>query len=424
MPLGLKLGICALLFWSPQTFSANESVPFELLRGSGVPQDILASLNASGPVAIKDQVRLEEVCRTCGVKWENLRSADFTTEMVILVVSDKPNTKLVVTHLDAQAGKLLVYCVEMPAEPKVGGWPNLLSFELIKTKTLDLPIAIRHDALETQLNHAFELHQQAFGSVRPAESMTRENATRLQDERNALRAEAIGAFQQVFKASSDTAIGGLALSWVARAHREQADYQDAITVFEDIMKRFPDTSEAKKAQQAIPLVRGLATKAEERGKKINECRELVKKDPQSDEAATALYALGQLYMETTYHDLRAYFQAIDSFQEIIGNYPKAIEAPLAYERIGWVYFTLRQFPKAIEAYESLVRTYPKSSNAPEALLRVGKIHQGPLHDSEKARETFKRIILDFPHTLASYEAKKRINEMQGGNAETSARGPK
>lgn len=101
--------------------------------------------------------------------------------------------------------------------------------------------------------------------------------------------------------------------------------------------------------------------------------------------------------------------AVQQFCKFVKQNPQAPSAP------DWL-FKAMQFAmksgdaeKAVELTEQLVKDYPTYRNSPTALVMLAsEVYDGQLHDLDKARATYERVIRDYPDSEWAKSAEKLI----------------
>lgn len=76
-------------------------------------------------------------------------------------------------------------------------------------------------------------------------------------------------------------------------------------------------------------------------------------------------------------------------------------------------FARRDFEKALGSFRTLAEAYPKSPIAPAAWYYVARCHEY-LGEIETARETFQRVVNDYPHTEWEWLAQDDLRRLSPG----------
>ncbi len=176
------------------------------------------------------------------------------------------------------------------------------------------------------------------------------------------------------------------------------------------------------ARNALDLMNKART-AEEHGSKSSALRsyaKVTKKYPSSIYAAEAYYRSAKLYLTR-----RQYYQAFDSFEQILVRYPntkrfneiigeqyRIASAMLdgARPRVFWGLIPgLPNRSKAIEYFESILVFAPYSDYAPLALMNVARGHLKQ-RNSEEAINALDRMINSYPQSLLAPDAYLKLGQ--------------
>lgn len=102
-----------------------------------------------------------------------------------------------------------------------------------------------------------------------------------------------------------------------------------------------------------------------------------------------------------------YAQAIQAFQQFIGQYPKSPQVGEAYFWIGECRFALKDYAQAIKDYQKFVEKHPKADKAPLAILKQGDAFIY-LQMPEEAKVFFKKLISEHPSSNEAAQAKGKL----------------
>jgi len=247
-----------------------------------------------------------------------------------------------------------------------------------------------------------------------------------------------GKFQQVIDAyvkegaefSADVKPDLLQL--VGNSYRELGKGDDALKIYDQILKEFPATEFAKSAQyerlrvlyakddpnliaEIDKYVAGnpegekrdvaLLMKAEIFFKKqayqdamlIYSTLELSRQLP-ANRKAEVLFRLGWCQMQA-----RDYDHAIKALTAFIEQYPGNSLTPYALIQRGMAYQSQKALGSALKDYENLIRNYPKAKERELALHQKALI-QGQQENNTGMAESFRLLLKDYPETAARSEA--------------------
>jgi len=115
-----------------------------------------------------------------------------------------------------------------------------------------------------------------------------------------------------------------------------------------------------------------------------------------------------------------YEEARNQFQRIKTEFPTSPLQLQASIGIADSYYEDEAYPAAATAYEDFVRTYPGREEAPYALYRLGMSFAKQIPDeferdsrtTEKARDIFSRLLVDYPNSQYKEDALKRVKEAE------------
>ena len=114
-----------------------------------------------------------------------------------------------------------------------------------------------------------------------------------------------------------------------------------------------------------------------------------------------------------------YDEAADLFQQLKDRFPYSRFALLADLRVGDAYAKAKRYDEAVLAYEDFVQLHPKNEAVPYALYQIGMTYHEqmltPDRDptfSQKAVESFKRLLSAYPGNEWALKARPRLAEAQ------------
>jgi tol-pal system protein YbgF len=108
-----------------------------------------------------------------------------------------------------------------------------------------------------------------------------------------------------------------------------------------------------------------------------------------------------------FYKAEKYPEAISSFQEFLGNYPKSVNTANVRYWTGNAYFVLKDYKNSLENFQILANkfdTYPKIA---EVLFNIADC-QELLNDNDSAKITLKQIAAKYPNSDAAAKAKKEL----------------
>ena len=131
-----------------------------------------------------------------------------------------------------------------------------------------------------------------------------------------------------------------------------------------------------------------------------------------DTAAVSDPKIQELY-DQAYFDLTRgnYELAKDGFAEYLRLYSDTELADNALYWLGEADYVQHNYVEALEKFRQVEEKYSKGNKVPAALFKVG-LCQVALKQDEEARQTFQRLIQDYPGTPEASQAEERLKEME------------
>jgi outer membrane protein assembly factor BamD len=140
-------------------------------------------------------------------------------------------------------------------------------------------------------------------------------------------------------------------------------------------------------------------------------------------SAAELYQKGQQQVTDAGHGFLFfggdYAKAIQTFQDIIDNYPYSEQAVLAELAIGDAYFAQEKYDEAISYYRDFVELHPEHEKVPYAMYRTVmsyyKQSRDPSRDqtaTEEALTHLDRLLARFPHSQYAADGEKLWKELR------------
>jgi tol-pal system protein YbgF len=101
---------------------------------------------------------------------------------------------------------------------------------------------------------------------------------------------------------------------------------------------------------------------------------------------------------------REHGQAVLDFLDFIAKYPRHHLVANAQYWIGEAYYVQRDYRQALAEFQKVPEIAPGSAKAADALLKIG-LCQRNLRDEARARQTWQRVVQDFPQSEAAIKAR-------------------
>jgi len=135
--------------------------------------------------------------------------------------------------------------------------------------------------------------------------------------------------------------------------------------------------------------------------------------PDTSGAALKLYARADLLIFKEEPDKA--MQTLDSINTKFAGNTLADDILMAKAKI---YLQQKQYDKAIIALNSIAQDHKFDLWADDAVFMLGDIYENNLHDKEKAKMYYQRIITNYPGSLWINEARKRFRILRGDKLNT------
>lgn len=99
--------------------------------------------------------------------------------------------------------------------------------------------------------------------------------------------------------------------------------------------------------------------------------------------------------------------AEDGFGRVLQDSPEDRLADNAAYWLGEVYYSRKEYDRAVTVFKKLVKDYPVGDKVPDAVLKMGMAYD-ELGNPEKARESYNRVIDNYPYSDAARLARQRM----------------
>jgi tetratricopeptide (TPR) repeat protein len=246
----------------------------------------------------------------------------------------------------------------------------------------------------------FERFFDLDGSVSSFESVEREFPGQ-----NAIHYDVALKIGEVLTAKGDTARAGSKYGFVIGApsaapdQHDEAEYRLAELEyfggkFQDAIQRLGEIALNLKADYANDALQLLT---------------FLQENKTSGEAALASFARADFLARQ-----RRNTEAIPLFFDLIEKYPQALLVDDALMKVAALQAQARLYADAITSYERLLSQFRESSIAlDKAQFNIGEIFQRGINDKAKAIAAYEKLLTDFPGSILSTTARKRIRELRG-----------
>jgi len=141
-------------------------------------------------------------------------------------------------------------------------------------------------------------------------------------------------------------------------------------------------------------------------------------------SAEELYKKGETQLADEENDFHWFLSAdftdsIETFQDIIDNYPYSEQAVLAQLAIADAYYKSEKYEEAISYYKDFVELHPEHRQVPYAMFQSGMSYYKQSRDAQRdqtatreALNQFDQLLARFPHSPQAADAEKVWRELR------------
>lgn len=134
----------------------------------------------------------------------------------------------------------------------------------------------------------------------------------------------------------------------------------------------------------------------------------IEENRSSNSAALAEFAKADLVKRQL-----KYSESLGRFNEIVRQYPNTLLIDDATMKIAELRLLLNQPNDALASLEHIVKDMPESILKDRAQMRIGEVFEFVLRDKTKAIEAYELLLVKYPNSLYTEEARKRIRLLRG-----------
>lgn len=197
---------------------------------------------------------------------------------------------------------------------------------------------------------------------------------------------------------------------IAEGYGKSWKYEEAKTLFQQIIQQYPDSKYARKAQLLLDVLRTNVFSFIESGDDPNAqaaIDKLVKDFSGHSALPSALYWIGKRY-----ESLEKYEEAKSIYQNVVTNYPSAGSAFWAQKHLIIIYIDSRDYTAAQTAIDKLVKDFSGHSGLPEVLCSIGARYK-EYGKYEEAKNIYQQVIEQYPDSPYVHEAQLGVSAITG-----------
>jgi TolA-binding protein len=209
--------------------------------------------------------------------------------------------------------------------------------------------------------------------------------------------EALNFFESIAKLSSDHPLKPKGIFYAGKSYYNLEYYRQAIDSWERILKDYPKSSIAPNAAYEIGMTYFQALKYDQAAPYF---KMVIDEYPDSPMVPEALLTLGN-----NYYNGQDYKKAIDAFSKFISIYPYDTLVEEAKQSLSSAYYMAGQSNP--EMLKNFIEQFPSDPKAALALFNVA-VHYYEEGNQDKALETFRKVVIDFPETEYAEDAQVNV----------------
>ncbi len=209
--------------------------------------------------------------------------------------------------------------------------------------------------------------------------------------------EALNFFESIGKVSSNHPLKPKGIFYAGKSYYNLEYYRQAIDAWETILEDYPKSSIAPNAAYEIGMTYFQALKYDMAAPYF---KIVIDEYPNSPMVPQVMLTLGN-----NYYNGQDYKKAIDAFSKFISIYPNDTLAEEAKKSLSSAYYMAGQADP--EMLKNFIEQFPSDPKAALALFNVA-VHFYEAGNQDKALETFRKVVIDFPETEYAEDAQANV----------------
>jgi tetratricopeptide (TPR) repeat protein len=86
-----------------------------------------------------------------------------------------------------------------------------------------------------------------------------------------------------------------------------------------------------------------------------------------------------------------------------------------YFKKAFIYMTLGKYQQAEEMYRNIIEYYPNDLYGDDAQFKLAQLYEQKLNDREKAKQAYEEVLIKYPGSIFTVEARKKYRMLRGDN---------
>lgn len=190
---------------------------------------------------------------------------------------------------------------------------------------------------------------------------------------------------------------------IAEKCEDSRKYEQANSIYQQIVQRYPGSSYAGKARLDVPRTHILFLIESEKDNEAQVAIDRLNTDLR--DYPGLLWALDRIAGK--YESLDKYDDTIATFQKIIEIAPHSELAAIAQRAIGWTYYRRGLYDRAIKEYRKVLEHYPESVQLASTQYWIAQSYYKK-RDFERAKTEYLRVVSMYPESREAVYSEQYI----------------
>jgi len=198
-----------------------------------------------------------------------------------------------------------------------------------------------------------------------------------------------------------------ALYNITRAYKGLHQYNLAIKYAEKLLKDYPDHNLAEVTELVLAGSLLGNKQYDEAAKKF---KEYISKNKESKQLDLVYFSLGSCCGDPFSASEDKLRQALEYYNIVVKDFPDSVWAVSALTKIGMIYSRMKNYEQAIIYFNKYLELQDPRKRSGCDLYFLARFYEKNA-EKEKAKNTFNRVIKNFPDSKWAQKAKKVLNEI-------------
>ena len=214
--------------------------------------------------------------------------------------------------------------------------------------------------------------------------------------------EAVRIFAQGLKRYPNSGESGNLAFSKGFAEISYGDYDTSVKSFKSFVKKYPRNANRIHGQYYLAHSLQALTQFKEAAAGFTE---LVERYPQSQYEEEALFLTGE-----NYYNEQAFAEAAVAYQALLAKYAQGRYGGSAQYALAWSFVEQEEMEQAVGAMQDLVANYPESEFAPKAQFTIGDYYYN-IQSYDEAMAAYKQVLKLYPNSEEASRATTLVEEL-------------